>query len=188
MKKQNSSFLQERAFRNLSEDRMSFEDVFDRIVHFMKKEPNAQYRLMVGTDSQVYRTHTLFVTGIVIQRQGKGAWACILPVRYERKYLNLREKISMETSMTEQVAYLFDEEKKNKLIDIVLPHLYRGSSFTMEGHLDVGLEKRSLSRFLASEMMGRIRSMGLEAVVKPEAFVASGYANRYTKYPEKYLG
>ena len=174
-------FLHDVKFKNLSKKQMSFEQVFDHIKAFMRKEPSANYRLMVGTDSQVHKRHTIFITGIVIQRQGKGAWACILPVKVNRRILNLHEKISMETSLTEQVAYLFSEERKNELIDIVLPHIYRGSSFTMEGHIDVGLEKRSLTRFLANEMMMRIESAGLEPIVKPDSFVASGYANRYTK-------
>ncbi|WP_340137269.1 MULTISPECIES: ribonuclease H-like YkuK family protein [Bacillus cereus group] len=32
---------------------------------------------MIGTDSQVQKRGTLFITGFVIQREGKGAWACI---------------------------------------------------------------------------------------------------------------
>nr|WP_186577138.1 ribonuclease H-like YkuK family protein [Aquibacillus kalidii] len=181
------SFVDGQPFMNLSKDNMSFEDVFTHIVQFMKQDPKGNYRLMVGTDSQVHKFHTLFITGIVIQRKGKGAWACIVPIKFKRKYLNLHEKISMETTLTEQVAYLFTKEHKNKLIDIILPNLYKGSSFTMEGHIDVGLEKRSLTRFIASEMMARIESAGLEPVVKPESIVASGYANRYTKYPKKFL-
>ncbi|MCT2536994.1 ribonuclease H-like YkuK family protein [Aquibacillus koreensis] len=181
------SFMKEQAFMNLSKKNMSFEDVFNHIVRFMEMDPQGNYRLIVGTDSQVHKFHTIFVTGIVIKREGKGAWACILPVKFPKKFLNLHEKISMETTLTEQVALLFDDERKNELIDIVLPHLYRGSSFSIEGHIDVGLEKRSLSRFLANEMMARIESAGLEPVVKPESFVASGYANRYTKQPKRFL-
>ncbi|WP_407272427.1 ribonuclease H-like YkuK family protein [Radiobacillus sp. PE A8.2] len=174
-------FIYDGKFKNLSENHMYFEDVFAHIVQFMKQVPNANYRLMVGTDSQVHKSSTTFVTGVVIQRRGKGAWACILPVRFNRKFLNLHEKISMETTLTEQVAFLFNDDRKNQLIDIVLPYLYRGSSFSMEGHIDVGVETRSLTRFLASEMMARIESVGLEPVVKPESFVASAYANKYTK-------
>lgn len=47
---------------------MSFEEVFDHIVKFMKLNPSGNYRLMVGTDSQVHKKHTVFITGIVIQR------------------------------------------------------------------------------------------------------------------------
>ncbi|WP_138418824.1 ribonuclease H-like YkuK family protein [Aquibacillus sediminis] len=181
MKGDDLPLIENMKFRNLSEKNMSFDRVFEHIIDFMKQDPKANYRLIVGTDSHVHKLHTIFITGIVIKREGKGAWCCLLPVKINRKFMNLHEKISMETSLTEQVAYLFDEEKKKQLIDIVLPHIYRGSSFTMEGHIDVGLEKRSLTRFLAQEMMTRIESVGLEPIVKPDAFVASGYANKFTK-------
>lgn len=187
MKEADLPYIGDHKFMNLTHKNMRFDDVFNHIIRFMHRDPKGSYRLMVGTDSQVHQKYTVFITGIVIKQEGKGAWACILPIKFDRKYLNLHEKISMETTLTEQVAYLFDEEKKRQLIDIVLPYIYCGSSFTMEGHIDVGLEKRSLTRFIASEMKSRIESIGLEPVVKPESFVASGYANRYTKFPKKVI-
>ncbi|MBB5173753.1 ribonuclease H-like YkuK family protein [Texcoconibacillus texcoconensis] len=168
-------------FQNLSNRRMNFEQVFEEIVQFMKQEPTADYRLMLGSDSQVFRNKTVFVTGIVIQRRGKGAWACIHKFIEPRAFLSLKEKISTETLLTEQIAYLFTEEKKSQLIDIILPYIYHGASFTMEGHIDIGSEKQNRTRFLVWEMMSRIQSTGLEAKIKPESLVASGYANRYTK-------
>ncbi|MDQ0254673.1 putative RNase H-related nuclease YkuK (DUF458 family) [Evansella vedderi] len=169
------------SFENLSEKNLSFQQVFDRIAQFMKKDPKGNFRLMVGTDSQVHSTYTRFVTGIVIQREGKGAWACIRKVTIPRQMKNLHEKISYETSLTEEVVSMFTEERKDQLINIVLPHIYKGAAFTIEGHIDIGSQRRNKTRFLVREMMSRIESMGLEPKIKPEAFVASAYANRYTK-------
>ncbi|MDP4104925.1 MAG: ribonuclease H-like YkuK family protein, partial [Bacillota bacterium] len=59
---------------------MSFDEVFKRIIKFMKLNPGGNFRLMVGTDSQVHETKTIFITGIVIQNHGKGVWACIREV------------------------------------------------------------------------------------------------------------
>lgn len=168
-------------FQNLSEKNMSFEQVFQKIVQFMRLDPTGNYRLMFGTDSQVHYTSTKFITGIVIQREKKGAWACIRKVVVPRKMNNLHERISYETSMTEQVASMFTEERKNRLIDIILPHIYQGSSFTIEGHIDIGSGKRNRTREFVNEMVARMESIGLEAKIKPEAFVASCYADRYTR-------
>lgn len=168
-------------FQNLSEKRMSFEQVFSNIVQFMKRDPLGNYRLMVGTDSQVHARFTLFITGIVIQREGRGAWACIRKVTVPRKMTNLHERISFETTLTEEIVSMFTENRKSELIDIILPHIYKGSSFTMEGHLDIGAGKRNKTREFVKEMVSRIESMGVEPKIKPFAFVASGYANRYTK-------
>jgi hypothetical protein len=160
---------------------MSFEQVFQNIVQFMQYDPGGDYRLMFGTDSQVHPHSTKFITGIVIQRKKKGAWACIRKVVVPRKIANLHARISYETSLTEEVASLFTEERKNRLIDIVLPHIYQGSSFSIEGHIDIGSGKRNRTREFVNEMVARMESLGLEAKIKPDAFVASCYADRYTK-------
>lgn len=168
-------------FQNLQERSMSFEQVFDRIIKFMKLKPSGNYRLMVGTDSQVHKRQTVFITGIVIQNEGKGAWACIRKVIVPRKMLHLHERISFETSLTEEIVSMFTEERKTEMINIVLPFVYQGATFTIEGHIDIGKGKRNKTREFVKEMVARIESMGIEPKIKPDAFVASSYANRYTK-------
>ncbi|WP_394219614.1 ribonuclease H-like YkuK family protein [Halobacillus trueperi] len=160
---------------------MKFEEVFSHILTFMKSDPIGDYKLMMGTDSQVHPSHTLFITGIVIQRVGKGAWACFRKEVVHREMTTLHERISYETSLTEQVASLFTEEKKNDLIEVVLPYIYKGATFTIEGHIDIGSGDRNRTRVYVNEMMARIESLGMEAKIKPDSIVASSYANRYTK-------
>ncbi|AXI07784.1 hypothetical protein CV093_01830 [Oceanobacillus sp. 143] len=168
-------------FQNLSQKEMSFEEVFQNIVQFMKKDPIGNFRLIFGTDSQIHSTYTRFITGIVIQRETKGAWACIRKVVVPRKMLNLHERISYETTLTEEIVSMFSENRKNQLIDIVLPHIYKGSSFTIEGHIDIGSGNRNKTRVFVNEMVMRMESLGIEPKIKPDSFVASCYANRYTK-------
>lgn len=168
-------------FQNLQERNMTFDQVFERILKFMTRKPNGNYKLMVGTDSQVHVNWTIFITGIVIQNEGKGAWACIRKSIVPRKMLHLHERISYETSLTEEIVYQFTEEHKNRMIDIVLPHIYKGATFTMEGHLDIGSGKRNKTREFVQEMVARLESIGVEPKIKPDAFVASSYANRFTK-------
>lgn len=168
-------------FQNLQEQNMTFDEVFERILKFMSRKPNGNYKLMVGTDSQVHMDRTIFITGIVIQNEGKGAWACIRKSIVPRKMLHLHERISYETSLTEENVYQFTEEHKNRMIDIVLPHIYKGATFTMEGHLDIGSGKRNKTREFVQEMVSRLETIGVEPKIKPEAFVASSYANRFTK-------
>lgn len=160
---------------------MSFDQVFQRIIKFMKIDPYGNYRLMVGTDSQVHKTQTTFITGIVIQNEGKGVWACIRKVIVPRRMHHLHERISLELSLTEEIVAMFSEDQKTQLIEIILPNLYKGATFTMEGHIDIGAGNRNKTREFVQEMVARIESMGVEPKIKPDAFVASSYANRYTK-------
>ncbi|GAA2707829.1 ribonuclease H-like YkuK family protein [Cytobacillus oceanisediminis] len=168
-------------FQNLQERHLTFDQVFNRILLFMKRNPDGNFRLMIGTDSQVHCNRTVFITGIVIQNERKGAWACIRKTIIPRKMLHLHERISYETSLTEEVVSLFTDERKDRMFDIVLPFIYKGGSFSMEGHMDIGSGKRNKTREFVKEMVSRIESIGLEPKIKPEAFVASSYANRYTK-------
>jgi uncharacterized protein len=168
-------------FQNLQENKMSFEQVFEKIKKFMKLNPSGNFRLIVGTDSQVHRKQTVFITGVVIQNEGKGVWACIRKVVVPRKMLHLHERISFELSLTEEIVALFSEERKTQLIDIILPYLYQGATFAMEGHIDIGFGKRNKTSAFVKEMVARMESIGVEPKIKPDAFVASSYANRYTK-------
>lgn len=168
-------------FHNLQEESLTFEQVFIRILRFIRRGPCGHYRLMIGTDSQVHCERTVFITGIVIQNEGKGAWACIRKEIVPRKMLHLHERISYETSLTEQVVFMFTPEKKNQMIDLILPYIYHGATFTMEGHLDIGIGKKNKTREFVKEMVSRMESIGVEPKIKPDSFVASSYANRYTK-------
>ena len=168
-------------FQNLQEKNLSFEKVFERILSFMNIKPSGNFRLMIGTDSQVHATYTIFITGIVIQNQGSGVWACIRKFVVPRKMTALHERISLELTLTEEIVSLFTDERKNRLIEVVLPYLYQGATFSMEGHIDIGSGKRNKTREFVKEMVTRMESMGVEPKIKPNAFVASSYANRYTK-------
>lgn len=169
------------SFQNLQERNMSFEAVFERIIRFMKINPIGNYKLMIGTDSQVHETKTLFITGIVIQNVGKGAWACICRNIVPWKLTRLHERISLETSFTEEIVSMFTEERKDQMIEIVLPYLYQGATFKLEGHIDIGAGRRNKTREFVEEMVSRIELTGFEPKIKPDAFVASSYANRFTK-------
>ncbi|WP_147535268.1 ribonuclease H-like YkuK family protein [Bacillus marasmi] len=177
----NNSYFTEYSFQNLREAGMSFEEVFKRILQFMSLSPCGNYKLMIGTDSQVHKCKTVFITGIVIQNEGKGVWACINKLTVPRKMVHLYERISRELSLTEEVVSFFTKERKDQLINIVLPYVYQGASFTMEGHIDIGAGNRNKTSEFVKEMVARIESMGVEPKIKPDAFVASSYANRYTR-------
>lgn len=177
-----SGSVYEDTFQNLSQKDMSFEQVFQNIFQFMMKDPTGNFKLMFGTDSQVYSRETIFITGIVIQQERKGVWACFRKIIIPRRMTNLHERISYETTLTEEVVSMFSEEKKEELISIVLPNVYKGANFVIEGHIDIGSGKRNKTRIFVNEMMARMNTLGLKAKIKPDSFVASSYANRFTKF------
>lgn len=150
----------------------------------MRLEPAATYKFIIGTDCQVHSGHTKFITGVVIQRLGKGAWACYRQVIVHRALHSIKEKLSMETALSEEIATYFDEAKREDMENIVLPHLYQGASFDMYIHIDAGDdENKNRTAKYVQEMVTRVESVGMVPVIKPDCYVASAYANRFSKKP-----
>lgn len=173
---------EELLFQNVSERRMTLEDVFGWIAGFMEKEPKGCYRFIVGTDCQAHSRTTTFVSGIVIHRLGNGAWACFRKITVPRRVFSIRQKLSMETAMSQEIISAFGRERLHLLEDIVLPYVYQGSSFRAFVDIDAGSDEQvNETAPFVMEMVQRVEAMGLTARIKPDAVIASSYANRYTK-------
>lgn len=167
------------SFYNMSERNMSFDTVIDRLKRFMLQDPRSVYVLSVGTDSHVHQSETKFITAIHLHRVGKGAWGCLKNFHLMREVTSVREKISLETALSQEVAYYFIIDYLSELSDILIPFENDGADLRFEVHLDIG--RKGVTKDLIQEMTGRITAMGVEAKIKPESYTAFSYANRYTK-------
>lgn len=146
---------------------MSFEAMFEDICNFMAEDPEAQYKLIVGSDSQA-RDQVCFVTAVVVHRLGKGG-----RYYYRRTHVNkmpsLRQRIFYEAHLSLDVASrLAAEISKNGYSDL-----------DVEIHLDVGRngETKSMIRELINEVIGS----GFAAKIKPDAYGASQVADKHSK-------
>ncbi|MFB9274185.1 ribonuclease H-like YkuK family protein [Cohnella cellulosilytica] len=184
MKRRQFPTIHEKVFRNVSEKELVLDEVFSRIQRFMESDPRATYQLVIGTDAQVFAGHTKFITSVVILRPGRGAWFCYRQVIIPREIVSLQEKLSLETTFSQEIAMYFDAAKRALLEDIVLPHVYHGAELQLFIDIDAGTDaKRNRTSAFVADMVGRIEAMGLSARVKPEAIVASAVSNRFTKTP-----
>jgi predicted RNase H-related nuclease YkuK (DUF458 family) len=164
-------------FFNSMKKNMSFQDVVESIKHFIEANPDSMYRLAVGTDSQVKGKYTCFATGIHIHRIGQGAWCCVTKRIENKRYRNLKEKISKETSITYEISYMLNEQLMDTLCNFMVE--YKNFDCKLEAHIDVGTKGET--RKLIREMVGYFEGMGIDAKIKPDSFVASSYANGYSK-------
>ena len=154
-------------FISPTEGRLSFEQTFNSIIDFVKKFPKDNYRLIIGSDSQ-QKEKAVFVTAIIIYREGKGARFYYTKESTQRKH-TLREKIYHETLKSLEVA----KEVTEKLL------LGSVSDLNIEIHLDVG--RNGETKELIKEVVGLVIGNGYEAKIKPSAYAASNVADRYTK-------
>ena len=166
-------------FYNITEDNMKLSDVTKRMKKFIGFDPCTQYVLSIGSDSQVHQEETRFITAIHLHRVGKGAWGCLRNYNVPRAIHSIREKISIETTLSQEVAYMLSTGYMLELMDLLIPHTDEGADLTFEIHLDIG--RKGVTKDLINEMTGRITAMGLEAKIKPDSYAAFSYANRFTK-------
>lgn len=166
-------------FYNVSEGNMSFGAVIERLKTFISNDPRSEYTLSIGTDSHVHQNDTKFITAIHVHRIGKGAWGCLKNMTISRPIKNLHEKISMETTLSQELAYTFTSSYLTEIAEILIPYSDEGADLIFEIHLDIG--RKGLTKDLIQEMTGRIHSMGIEAKIKPDSYTAFSYANRFTK-------
>jgi predicted RNase H-related nuclease YkuK (DUF458 family) len=154
-------------FVSPTKGRLTFEQLFADLIGYVCQHPEAHYRLIIGTDSQV-REETTFVTAVIIHRAGKGA-------RYyyarERSHhiRNLRQRLFYETAKSLEIA--------GKLAAKLSENGH--SDLDIEIHLDVG--QNGPSRELIRDVVGMVTGSGFEALIKPDSYGASKVADKHTK-------
>jgi predicted RNase H-related nuclease YkuK (DUF458 family) len=147
---------------------LSEEELLDNIKHYIQEEPAAEYKVVIGTDSQTTNDKTLFVTAFIIHRVGKGAkfffrkWKA-KPMR------NLRRRIYKETELSLKVLGHLEEIGMASML----------ADWPVEIHLDVG--QHGETRRLIQEVVGWVSAVGYKAIIKPYSYGASVVADRYTK-------
>ncbi|SEN64381.1 ribonuclease H-like YkuK family protein [Lihuaxuella thermophila] len=148
--------------------RCSMEEMIAEIQSYIGQDKKAEYKVVIGTDSQTRERETLFVTAIIIQRIGKGAIFFYMK-KSHRAMRDLRYRIYRETEYSLQCVELL---KKNGFFDFSV-------NIPMEIHLDVG--QQGETRKLIQEVVGWVTSVGYTAKIKPESYAASAVADRFTK-------
>jgi predicted RNase H-related nuclease YkuK (DUF458 family) len=146
---------------------MTWDQVVDDILDYVLDDPEAAYKIIIGTDSHV-REETIFVTALVAHRVGKGA-------RYfyyrkpSEKMKSLRQRIFQEATMSLDTA----SNLANSLAK-------RGhNELNLEIHLDVG--QKGETKDMIRDIVGMIVGCGFDAKIKPDSCGASTVADRYAK-------
>jgi len=146
---------------------LSFDAMFEDIRAYVDEEPEASYRLIVGTDSRA-RQEITFVSAVIIHRVGKGA-RYYYEKRKHKKLASLRQRIYYETALSLNLG------------SKIAARLARDgwSNLDIEIHLDVGREGATKS--MIREVVGMVTGSGFDAKIKPESYGASSVADKYTK-------
>lgn len=154
-------------FTSPSKGRMSFEEMMNDIVAYIKGLPTSSYKIIIGSDSQV-KNDTCFISAVIVHRLGKGA-RYYYRKKVQRKIKSLRQKIFYETALSLEIGGLVHKFFADEGFD----HL------NVEIHIDVGIHGETKN--LIREVVGMVTGSGFMAKIKPDAYGASSVADKHTK-------
>lgn len=159
--------MQDHLFHSPTKGPLSYERMMADLLDYVAEEPQAKYKLIVGTDSHT-RSDLCFVTAIIIHRLGKGA-RFYYRRRRQPKIRSLRQKIFYETAISLTLA--------EKVAESIAQSGAVG--LNVEIHLDVG--ENGETKDMIRDVVGMVVGSGFQATIKPNSYGASKVADRYTK-------
>lgn len=137
------------------------------------KAYGAGIHIIIGTDSQNF-DYTKEVNVIAVICEGHGG-IFFYKVNARERISDVRTKLRIETGdsldIAEQLLFIFETKEYE---DVFL-----NTEFSI--HIDAGYSEHGKTKELIPELIGWVNSMGYDAKVKPDSYVASGIADKISK-------
>ncbi|MDO8424421.1 MAG: ribonuclease H-like YkuK family protein [bacterium] len=157
-------------FFNPTQGNLTLDEVMEELVKYIKKNPEKLYEVIVGCDSSSGETPD-FPLVVAILRTGEGGRFFLKKVSYgKRIFHRWKERILQEVLLSCQFAVNLKEELAIKLAGLNYEFRYI--------HADIGANGQT--KDMIKELTGLIIGNGFEPKIKPESFVASSVADRYS--------
>ncbi len=163
-------------FRNTEGKEFSMDEVLESMYLFIDEDKDHEYKVIVGSDSQRHGNKTIYISAIVIHRVGKfGPVFYTKEILPHKNHIDLSVRLLKETEMTVEIL----QKMENSII------LDKIGQNNLIAHVDVNCDEQYGSTKMLASCVGWIESFGYECVHKPDAFVASHCADRFTKDGKK---
>lgn len=161
-------------FYNPTRGNLGFEEMVRELVSWIKEMPEQFYDVVVGCDSPS-GLEPSFPVAVVILRKGQGGRFFLKKISYrKKKFYHWKERILEEVWLSCQLALSLREKLQQAMGELDFRPRYQFRYI----HADVG--ETGATKDMIKEVIGVIRGNGFEAKIKPEAYVASSVADRYT--------
>jgi len=163
-------------FYNPTRGNLTLDGVIKELFSYITEEPEKFYDIIVGCDSSSGE-EPHFPLAIVVLRKGEGGRFFLKRIKYSsnKKFYNWKERILNEVFLSCQLALTLREkiaEKSEKISVRLSNYEFRYI------HADVG--ENGQTKDMIKEVVGLIRGNGFEPKIKPESYVASVVADRYS--------
>lgn len=153
-------------FNSPTDGRLNWNQVFSKIVKYMAFDSQANYEVIIGTDSEAQNGSANFVSAIIVRRQGNGGiyfWSR----DSKDKIFSLSQRMQMEALNSLALAQKVTQE----LTSMGLAGLSLGI------HLDIG--PNGPTKDLIAQLEGMIKANGYAVSTKPFSWGASHVADRH---------
>ena len=163
-------------FYSPSKGNLTLDQLTEEITDYMSEKIERSYEVIVGCDSSSEK-EPLFPIAIVILRKGEGGRFFLKKINYrgsDKKFYNWKERILEEVLLSCQLALSLREKITERVKNRIGFCNYEFRYI----HADVGENGRT--KDMIKEVVGLIRGNGFEAKIKPESYVASVVADRFT--------
>ncbi len=147
---------------------LTFDQMMSDMMRYITGLPSSSYKIIIGTDSQVVKGATHFISAVIVHRLGKGA-RYYYRKKTHRKIKSLRQKIFFETALSLELGGLVAKQ----FAEVGCEDL------KVEIHIDAGTHGDT--KELIREVVGMVTGSGFRARIKPDAYGASSVADRHTK-------
>lgn len=137
------------------------------------KEYGTGIHITIGTDSQNF-DYTKEVSVIAVICEGRGG-IFFYKINARDRISDIRTKLRMETGDSLEIA----DELLSMLEEKEYEDVFLNTDFSI--HIDAGNSEHGKTKELIPELVGWVVSMGFEARIKPESYVASGIADKISK-------
>ncbi|MCZ8523193.1 MULTISPECIES: ribonuclease H-like YkuK family protein [Paenibacillus] len=147
---------------------VTMEEMIGQLHEYVKEDTEANYKVIIGTDSHTTRRVTTLVTAVIIHRLGKGA-RFFYRKKSSRPLHDLRTRIYKETELSLELVDILNRAGMSDLL----------ADWPLEIHIDIG--QQGDTKVLIQEICGWVTSVGYEARIKPMSFGASAVADRFAE-------
>jgi uncharacterized protein len=162
-------------FYNINEGAMTRDQVINEIAAYIHDKPEYFYDIVVGCDSSS-GIKPVFPIVVVVLRVGAGGRFFVKKVHFDkdaRRFAHPHQRIIQEVLLSCELALEIKDSLLEKIGQVDGP----GYQFRYI-HADVGTNGKTST--MIKEVVGVINGNGFEAKIKPESYVASSVADRFT--------
>jgi predicted RNase H-related nuclease YkuK (DUF458 family) len=165
-------------FFNPTRGNLSIREVIKEMIGYIKAKPEKFYDIIVGCDSSS-GDEPHFPVAVAILRVGEGGRFFLKKIKYpssvNKKFVNWRARVLEEVLLSCDLALFLREDFKKKIKEINDENLHYQFRYI---HADIG--ENGQTKDMVKELTGLIRGNGFEPKIKPEAYIASIVADRYS--------